>query len=380
MSLQIRPGLNRAWRAPGRFQIGLDPRHGVVLDGLTGEHERVLAMLDGTSGIAGLLRRARRLGIPAERVHELVSALRAAGVLVPSRTHRAGLARLTDTARLQLRPDAETLSLTYPRGDGWDVVVQRSSKSVAVLGLGRAGLAIACHLARAGVGTVVLDDDTRVRWCDLAPGGYQPDDLGRRRAPVAREVLAAGCPQTRTQVSGDLRPDLLVLVAHGAVDARRTDGLLREDVVHLVVVVRERDVVVGPLVRPGRTACLRCLDLHRRDRDPEWPRLVPQLAASADGLAGREETTLAALAASLATAQALTHLDGRLVPAAADATLEASLPDGLVAVRPWTSHPECGCTWPPPRAESGAPRGGQGRMRAGQTENDTMERVSEEMA
>ena len=46
----------------------------------------------------------------------------------------------------------------------------------------------------------------------------------------------------------------------------------------LVTGVRETTGVVGPLVLPGHTGCLRCQHLHRCDRDPSWPHLAAQLA------------------------------------------------------------------------------------------------------
>jgi hypothetical protein len=366
MRLEIRPGLYRLWRAPGRLQIGLDARLGTVLDGLTSQDEYVISLLDGSLGLKGLLQRARRLGLSTERVQSLLAALREADLLVPRQTSSQALAQLDDDAREALEPEARTLSVTYPAGDGWDVVLHRRGRSVAVVGAGRTGLALACNLARAGVGTVLVDDDTPVALADLAPGGYRTEDLGHRRDRAAAGLLSDCWPHVRTHVADGHRPDLLVLVSHGGVDPRRTETLLREDVPHLAVVLRERAAVVGPLVRPGSSACLRCLDLHRRDRDPEWPRLVPQLPGVAQG---GEETALAALASSMATAQALAHLDEQVAPASVDATIEMSLPDGLAAVRPWSTHPECGCTWPP----GGRGRGRFGRPRHAQpVETDTM--------
>jgi bacteriocin biosynthesis cyclodehydratase domain-containing protein len=137
-------------------------------------------------------------------------------------------------------------------------------------------------------------------------------------------------------------PDLVVLVHGSAADSTEAAGLVTAGLPHLAVVVRERGVLVGPLVLPGRSPCLRCLDLQRADRDPAWPRVLAQLT----GRGGRvpEETASALLAASLAALQVLGHLDGRRRPAALAATLEVELPDGLVSRRPWVSHPSCGCT------------------------------------
>lgn len=354
MRLQIRPGLRRAWRAPGRLQIGLDAGHGLVLDGLSAGDEVVLAALDTGCDTRSLRSHARRAGVSDARADELVRALAVARVLVPARTVRSRMSRVPDGLRRRLAGDADVLSLVYPDGDGWHVLTQRRDRSVAVVGAGRTGTAVALALAAAGVGLVLVDDDTRVRETDLAPGGLDEQDLGRRRGGAVAELVARCAPQTLTATPGDLRPDLVVLVGHGAVDPHRYDGLLREDVPHLAVLVRERDVVVGPLVLPGASACLRCLDLHRRDRDPEWPRLVPQLAAGSDGTPAAEESVLVALGSALATAQSLAHLDARCRPVSVDATLEIGLPDGLVDVRPWSAHPACGCHWPPPRAAHGS--------------------------
>jgi hypothetical protein len=173
----------------------------------------------------------------------------------------------------------------------------------------------------------------------------------------------------------------VVLVDRLAADAAATGMLLREDVAHLSVVVQEGRTLVGPLVRGQAGPCLRCLDLHRRDRDPQWPRVLEQLLASARraggvsagraggaaavarrGLRGPEEAASAALAGSLAALQVLTHLDGHAVPAAVGATLEVELPDGLVSRRPWPAHPSCGCSWPPPAIRAGGATDQDGRV------------------
>jgi len=341
--LQLRPGLLTAWRGPGRLQVGLDPRRAVVLDGLGAADEAVLAALDGTSDLDRLVAVAERAGGAAARVRALVAALRSAGALVPTRTPRHHLAGLAAGAS-----DAAVLSLAHPDGDGWPVLVRRARASAVVAGGSRTGLALALLLASAGVGTVVAEDDAPVAPGDLSPGGYRPDHLGRPRGTCAGELVAAASPGTATAPAGEgrWRPDVVVLVGAGALDPARTDALVRERVPHLPVLWRESAAVVGPLVRPGESTCLRCVDLHRADRDPQWPRVAAQVSAALPGGPARpEEASLAALAAALAGAAVLAQLDGVPAPAALDATLEAALPEGAVAQRPWTPHPACGCTW-----------------------------------
>lgn len=45
---------------------------------------------------------------------------------------------------------------------------------------------------------------------------------------------------------------------------------------HLPVRVRDRSGFVGPLVIPGVTSCLSCVDRHRTDQDAAWPALSAQ--------------------------------------------------------------------------------------------------------
>ncbi|HET9658239.1 MAG TPA: hypothetical protein VFP72_23005, partial [Kineosporiaceae bacterium] len=137
------------------------------------------------------------------------------------------------------------------------------------------------------------------------------------------------------------------LVEPSVADAPAADRLLAADLAHLSVVVGEAGASVGPLVLPGRGPCLRCLDLHRSERDPAWPRVLAQLLTGRREAA--EETACAGLTAALAALQVLAHLDGLPAPAALGATLEVELPDGLVCRREWPAHPACGCHWPPRR-------------------------------
>jgi hypothetical protein len=112
---------------------------------------------------------------------------------------------------------------------------------------------------------------------------------------------------------------------------------------HLAARVVELSGIVGPFVIPGRTSCLRCLDLHRCDRDPAWPRVVAQAEQRRTGVAACD-VTLATQVAALAAQQVLAHLDG-FSPATVDGTIEVSLPYGLARRRSWHPHPACGCTW-----------------------------------
>jgi hypothetical protein len=353
--LQIKPVLRQVWRSASTLQIGLDPRFGTVLDGLTDPDRPLLDALG--SGID-----ADRRSAGGARERELVRLLDEAGVLARRRTGRDRAGGL-GAARDRLAPDAAAWSLLRgPRAqdgegaDAWDLLAARGRRTVRVEGAGRTGTAVATTLACAGVGRLDVIDPAPVGPGDVTPAGAHAGDVGRTRQEAARAAVQRVTGRAPAPDAGAVRaaptPDLVVLVEAEVADATGAQPLVAADVPHLSVVIREATIVVGPLVLPGRGSCLRCLDLHRSDRDPAWPRILAQVLAARRGPGGgpgrlAEETASAQLAASLAALQALAHLDGARRPAAVSATLEVERPDGLISRREWPVHPACGCHWPP---------------------------------
>jgi len=381
VQVQIKPGLRRAWRGPGTVQIGLDPRRGTVLDGLTDADRELLDRL-GT----GLDEKALPAG-PAngtDRTRQLLRLLADAGVLVQTRAGRAALSRL-GAAHGRLAPDAAVWSVVHrDAGDGWELLARRAGRRIEVVGAGRTGTGIATTLAASGVGRVQVRDPRPVTDGDIAPYGAGRSEVGLPREEAARlaiqrtgrpgptppggpAVPGRGTPAAPGRdgraVPGHAVPDrgrdtpgrpdpptpvpeLVVVVEETVADAAAADTLLAADVPHLSVVIGEAGATVGPLVLPGRGPCLRCLELHRADRDPAWPRLLAQLLTERHG-SPPEETGCAGLTAALAALQVLTLIDGHRAPACLGATLEVELPDGLISRREWPAHPACGCHWPP---------------------------------
>ena len=106
---------------------------------------------------------------------------------------------------------------------------------------------------------------------------------------------------------------------------------------------RDATGVVGPLVLPGRTPCLRCIELTRSDLDPCWPVLSSQLPAAGEGEQGCDGPLALAVAAQ-AVMQVLAMVDATTDPAALGGTLELVLPDWRWRRRTWPVHRDCGCT------------------------------------
>ena len=124
---------------------------------------------------------------------------------------------------------------------------------------------------------------------------------------------------------------VLLLAAH-RVDPRRAVDLMRHDVVHLPLVLDGSAATVGPVIAPGATACLSCLDATRRQDDPSWPLVAAQLLARPRPAI---DVTLAAEAA-----RAARHLlSGRIDPVTRSLHLRV---DSLQ--RAWRTHrPSADC-------------------------------------
>ncbi|HEY0640016.1 MAG TPA: TOMM precursor leader peptide-binding protein, partial [Pseudonocardiaceae bacterium] len=171
--------------------------------------------------------------------------------------------------------------------------------------------------------------------------GYRVTDIGLPRAEAAAHAVARA--RAVRSVGRPRPPDLVILTGTAAWDPTAALRLVTRRVPHLAVRARETTTVVGPLVLPGRTSCLRCADLHRTDVDPAWPRVAAQLYARPP----RNSVTGAQLAAGLAAEHALAHLTGTHRQPddhpAAGATLELDPAAGTLVRRSWPAHPRCNC-------------------------------------
>jgi bacteriocin biosynthesis cyclodehydratase domain-containing protein len=212
---------------------------------------------------------------------------------------------------------------------------------VQIYGPGRVATALTEILTTSGVGQVTTCDDIHLP----AP------TTGTSAATSSPRVASAPGREADARPAGSWRrggrpvlPDLAVLV--GYQQPELTGWLMRARVVHLAIAAEEAIGIVGPLVRPGRTSCLRCLHLTRSDLNPAWPLILAQLVGSAASPAACDAALAAAVAAQAAV-QALAVLDRDPAPGPAEnGTLELELPDWQWHRRTWPPHPDCGCVGP----------------------------------
>jgi hypothetical protein len=228
-------------------------------------------------------------------------------------------------------------------GDAAEAVLRaRRASAIAVHGTSRLAASVAATLAAAGVGWVQLVHGGDVAAADSCPGGLTPVDEGRRFGVAALDAIRRSAPDVdTTPIPRDRLADLVILTDPAPVETAVRTSFQLDGLAHLSASVDGSRAVIGPLVLPGVTGCLRCADLHRIDRDPAWPALAVQLA-SRPRRRLTSDVALCVATSGVAVSQALAYLDRR-EPATLGATLEWQLPDWRLRRRSWPPHDSCDC-------------------------------------
>ena len=322
-----------AWRDQDTLQLGIDPRRAVALTGL-GRAAAVLGLLDGSRDHAQVLAAAQERGIPRDAADQVIALLAAAGVVEDF-------------------PAAARARCRMARGPGWPVSWRpRRSPTATPM----AGPASSVAGRRPGSGSTGRDRSAR-RWRACSPpqgsarsprSARPAPDAWRRGRPVPRggtNGRSARRPRPGARypaAEAGQRADLAILA--GGYPAELPGELAASGTAHLAASASEAIGVVGPLVIPGRSACLGCLELARRDRDPAWPLILAQVAGRSASPAACGAALAAAVAAQ-AAGQALSFIDlARPADAVINGTLELVLPGWQWRRRSWAPHPRCRCS------------------------------------
>ncbi|MCA2213368.1 ThiF family adenylyltransferase [Jidongwangia harbinensis] len=360
------PGLPRLWRDPHTLQLGLDPPRAVLVDLPDPRAARILDLLDGSRPERVVLRRATADGIAPADARALLDALHAARLVLPAPA--LWPAFLTEDARHRLTGEAAALALqraTVPRPPGCPedrapsgrakdagaaraggpggrspaaTLRRRLAARVVVTGHGRLGAAIAVALAEAGVGHVHPDLPGPVALAELPGGPLRGTDVGTPRSEAVASALRRRVPGVETRPVRRGAAALLIQLGYAQPTALVAAAHLSRRQPHLAVSVRDGVAVVGPCVPPAGAPCLRCVELHRRERDAGRPEPADRPAT---GTAEPCPVATLLTATGYATAEALTYLDGGR-PETVGAAVEIAAP-GRFRRRSWTPHPDCGC-------------------------------------
>jgi bacteriocin biosynthesis cyclodehydratase domain-containing protein len=314
-------------RGPGELQIGLDPRHATVINGLSDSLVSAAQRLTGHHTTADLL-----TSLPAterNRFAELLEVLLDQGFLEDS------------AAVTRLPGEASANAVHTLRTDNHPI--ERTDLGIVVQGNGRLAVTIGCLLAGAGVGRVHVSAKGTVQPEDTGTG-YLRDDVGLPRLVAARQAVHRVAPNVRTAAfSRAQAPDLVILADALVPRPEDIDALTNAATPHLLVRARDTIGIVGPFVVPGFTSCLRCTDLHRCDRDECWPQVAAQLAGQTQltDLASTHATAAFAVTQALDAAAWLCGL--ALPPATCEVSVELDLRTATTFHRNWAPHPDCTC-------------------------------------
>ena len=267
----VKPALRRVWRDATTLQIGVHQARSVVVGGITAKTAQLVAAFDGAHDAEALRRTARQLGLEASTVDRLLDLLGDAAVLDDASSDVGELATLPrSTSVIGSRPISlrSRWCRAAPTADSRRSLGARRRQSASSA---RAGSAAPSRPSWRPPALAIWWSTTRRRAvhptaAPLAHRSPTPAAPVRRRL-TPRSTAPAHSTRT-TQLLGTQRYDIVVLAAATSLDPAVSDQLVRTDVPHINVIVREATAVVGPLVLPGSTACLRCLELHRCDRDP----------------------------------------------------------------------------------------------------------------
>lgn len=194
----------------------------------------------------------------------------------------------------------------------------------------------------AGRASAPMSLPARRALADLIAAGLVDDGTPPPPLPVAVD----GPPELANVLRGLLGPlsggppHLVVLLSAGPLARERVDQLLRAGTHHLVVQGAPDAWQVGPLVVPGVSACLRCVDATLGEEDPRRALVLEQTARTARV---PTDPLLSSLALSWAARDARAHIAGVRVPTwSATVTLARDAPP---SEQHWRRHPHCGCAW-----------------------------------
>lgn len=154
------------------------------------------------------------------------------------------------------------------------------------------------------------------------------------RASVEHEVmtydLSFSCERPARELT-DLAAQRGVLLTGGQVflptDAQAT--LVNLGVIHLPTGVVDGEIVVGPLIVPGQTACAFCIDQQLRQGDAGWHSIRDQVAGKIPTVSSADAYTSAVLLAHIVSKTLLPWLEKLESHDRLDSTTLVDIPDGL---------------------------------------------------
>ena len=299
-------------RSGGQAQFGTGGRNGFVVKGLSPVHIAILKWLfEKQNWYNSHLE--RRFPENKKEIKEILQILADGGLATKHQV-----------------PDGDCACAFHLYGSDAPIKTRKQAL-VGISGLGPLGITLTRKLVACGIKSFILRDKAVVKTRDLCV--YKDEYLGAVRQDVAPLVLGVNQQLPNQAVT------IEVAVSSYLTNPAWAKACINSGVPHLPIIKRETEIEVGPLFIPGRTCCLHCQHLAKRDADPEWPRIATQLACADPVMA---DTSLTEYATAFAVREILNYLSG-LPLSLTGASWVFNLADPLPQLRQWQPHPQCGC-------------------------------------
>jgi hypothetical protein len=295
-----------------------------------------------------------------EDIAEFLAAIAAAGFLRSSDTdHNVSLSHFLRRSALPHhrdmaaqvksdRIDSELLQcdwIDFPaQRSGASFLRSRTAATIAISGRGRVATLLTLHLRTSGVGSILFYDRHErayIEPCDIGFASITEREIGNH----FYQHLDDQMDQLSFLDGGEsaTKPNLIIpnLIIHcGEMDIERTVDWMNSGQAHLVVEPHLGDeVAISPIIKGGQTPCLRCMQLHEKDR---FGFMRSQQLALEEG--SDLPVIGAHFVAALVAAQALSYIDG--IYKDYGQAIYLHLNDLVDLEREnFARHPLCGCSY-----------------------------------
>lgn len=311
IGMYIASGLPLLDRDSTSVQIGTDPELGVIIDELSEQDKKILRYFHENHLVPKL---GKRFSVSPQRSEELINKLKSAGIVVPEKSTRVV---------------SQWLDRCYGSADALELFAR---SRILIRGMSTLGILLAQNLFLQGIKSLSWLDSSSFSMNDFPTS--LPELLKLSRQEAAEKIL--GKKSSRFS-----NPHLEIGISSYVPDYLWIQECLSQDRPHLLVVVRECHIEVGPLVVPGRSACVRCRNLNLLRREPLWGKLDQQLInakpLSVDYILGSQ-------VAAFIAKEVFDYLGG----------LSHHCKNGSWIFKPtspipyyqqWFPEPDCGCIW-----------------------------------
>mgnify|MGYP006280985181 CR=1 FL=1 len=341
-SLQLKPGLILVPLNDDEFYLGL------IEGGLYIPRDPYLAIARGLTRKTSADALASQLALPETIVTSFIDQLCDYGYV--EIVENAPPSHSLDDEIRGERSEVERSSLTWRRNThdgGWGEIEARGNFPILIFGksrIARTLLAIlqASGFSRSRIVLPAICHHKTVEAKDICGVVTRKNDLGMSLNEHHR-VITQGAQLTPAQAGGDEFPsDPALLIATTDFGDEHPDYLQRwmsEELIHLQISQpNPYTLEIGPMVIPGKSACINCVTLHKRDQLPPFINLFTDRShrevgtATSTFAAGVITSYIAEFAATGSTALMTKSI-----------SINVLNPLTEIVERFWDFHPECGC-------------------------------------